>query len=322
MTQRKPAVWTMTASPFERARDAAFARYGVAVEHRFVEVAAITGRAHVSVCGEGPPVLMVIGGGGPGALWAPLMAELHGYTLYAVDRPGFGLTTSIRHTTAGLREQSVGFLEGVLDGLGLPRAAVVSNSMGSLWSSWLAIDSPARVGPMVQIGCTATILGTSAPTAMRMIAVRGLGNAMMKLEPPGTRQTLRLMKRLGDPVDDAPEINDLMLACQRLPSYAPAWLSLLHAALRLTGARPEVELGADELRRITQPVQLMWSRNDPFAGPDIARRAAETLPLAELHVVDGGHLPWLSHASVVGDLARRFLDTHVRAISEPATGPS
>lgn len=309
----------MAASEFEHAQEALFARYHLSVEHRFVEVPATNGRAHVMVCGDGPPVVLVIGGGAPGALWAPLMAELPGFTLYAVDRPGFGLTDPVAHSAGMLRRQAVEFLEQVLDGLELPNAAIVANSMGGLWSSWLSLDRPDRVTSMSQIGCAATMLGTSAPAPMRMLAVRGLGRLMMRLEPPSPRQTLRIMKRLGDPVHDTPEIRDVMVACQRRGPYASTWLALLHATLRARGARPAIALGAAELARIRQPVQLIWGRDDPFGAPDVGEKASTILPNAELHVIEGGHVPWISHASQIGGLVTPFLLAHAAPHSSKAS---
>src|SRR5436309_5604237 len=109
----------MEAHEFRQAQAALFPRCRLDPETRLLDIPAVGGRAHVSVVGSGPPVLLVIGGGAPGAFWAPLMAELDGFTLYAVDRPGFGLTDAVRHTTAGLRSQAVNFLDQLLDGLGL-----------------------------------------------------------------------------------------------------------------------------------------------------------------------------------------------------------
>ena len=296
---------------FRQAQTALFARFGINAKARVVDVPAVGGRAHVSVVGSGPPVLLLIGGGAPGALWAPLMAGLNGFTLYAVDRPGFGLTDAVHHTTTSLRQQAVSFLDQTLDGLGLAQTAVVANSMGGLWASWLALDRPERVTAIVQIGCPATILGTSAPLPMRLLSVRGLGKIMMRMEPPSPRQATRLMERLGDPVDHLPEVRDLMVACQQLDSYVPTWLALLHAALRLRGPRPEVALGADELARINQPVQLIWGDRDPFGTPEVGANAAKMIPDAELHVVPAGHIPWMSQADRIAELATPFLAAHL-----------
>ena len=130
---------------FIAAQNRLLQRTGVQAESRFLEVPAISGCAHVLVSGEGPPVVMVPGFGDPAAMWAPLMAELDGFTLFAVERPSFGLTDSVRHTTSTFRTLAVRFLEQVLERLGLEQPAFVANSIGSTWSIWLALERPQRV---------------------------------------------------------------------------------------------------------------------------------------------------------------------------------
>lgn len=295
---------------FKQAQDGVLERYGIEAESRFLDVAAVGGRAQVLVAGEGPPVVMVMGGGGPGAFWAPLMAELRGFTLYVVDRPGFGLTDTARHTMDSIRPLAVNFLEQVLDGLELKRPLFVSNSMGSLWSSWFAIDRPERVAAMVQVGCAATILGTSAPAPMRLLAVPWLGKLMMRMQPPSEKQVVRVVGMMKEDVSELPELRDVMLACERLPSYTPTWLALLHAVVRLRGARPEVALDASELGRLSMPVQVIWGEDDPFGGLDVGERVAEAIPDARFHSIPGGHTPWVSEAPRIGELARPFLFEH------------
>ncbi|MGD8898372.1 MAG: alpha/beta fold hydrolase, partial [Acidobacteriota bacterium] len=157
----------MGTSEFEAAQERLLRRVGVAAESRFVDVPAVSGQAHVLVAGRGPAVVMVPGFADPAAMWAPLMARLEGFTLYAVDRPSFGLTDRARYSTATIRRLAVTFLEQVLDALGLERPAIVANSIGSLWSIWLALERPRRLATMSHVGCPAFILGTSAPLPMR-----------------------------------------------------------------------------------------------------------------------------------------------------------
>lgn len=132
----------MAAREFEKAQREVLARFRVKAESRFVDIPAIDGRAHVLVAGDGPAVVLFNGIGCPAAMFAPLMAELPGFRLYAIDRPGCGLTDGILSTTATLRQQSVSFLEQALDQLELECPAFLANSMGSLWSTWLALDRP------------------------------------------------------------------------------------------------------------------------------------------------------------------------------------
>ena len=80
---------------------------GVDAESRFVDVPSIAGRAHVLEVGEGQEVVMLNGIGTPAAMWAPLMAELPGLRLLAVDLPGYGLTDTTEGIADDLRESVV-----------------------------------------------------------------------------------------------------------------------------------------------------------------------------------------------------------------------
>jgi pimeloyl-ACP methyl ester carboxylesterase len=58
--------------------------------------------------------------------------------------------------------------------------------------------------------------------------------------------------------------------------------------------RPRRVLSADELARVTVPTLVAWGRRERFATVDDARTAVTRMPDATLHVVDGGHVPWLT----------------------------
>lgn len=75
----------MSVAIYTQAQERLLARCGIDAESRFIDVPAVDGRAHVHNTGEGPPVMMMIGAGAPTAIWAPLMAELTGFTLYTVS---------------------------------------------------------------------------------------------------------------------------------------------------------------------------------------------------------------------------------------------
>lgn len=283
--------------------------YGVDAESRYIKVPAVTGHAHVLRAGAGPPVVMVPGFGDPAAMWAPLMAELGGFSLYAVDRPCFGLTGSAEHRAATFRSLAVEFLEQVLDALELERPLFVANSIGSLWTISLALERPDRVTAMVHVGCPAFILDTSAPMPLRVVSLPLVGRALMALSPPSARQVEAFARQVArEDLSRLPEMVDLLVAAQKMPGAQAAIRRLLRAVLRLRGARPEVALPAGQLARITQPVLLIWGSEDRFGGPGVAEEAARIIPRAELRVVDGaGHVPWLGQPAGVADAARAFL---------------
>ena len=113
-----------------------------------------------------------------------------------------------------------------------------------------------------------------------------------------------------------------MIAMRKLPRTDPALRELLHATLRLRGARPEVGLTAAHLGQISQPVQLIWGQNDPFGSPEVGRRAAGLIPQAEFHMIpETGHVPWVDHARQVGELAAPFLAAAAAPAGIGARGP-
>lgn len=293
---------------FEQAQQRVLDRYRVDVESRFVDVPRIDGRAHVLVGGEGPPLVMAPGGGLVAALWAPLMERLDGFTLYAFDPPGHGLSDPATYRAGTIRSTAVEFLGQLLDGLGLERAPFAANSMGGLWTSWLALDRPDRVSAISYIGCPALMLGTSAPLPLRLGTIRRLHQLVERLQPPSPKQVERLGRMAGEPLDELPELRDLLLAAERLPAFSSQLFDIHRALVRVRGARPEVALTAERLAGVTQPVQLIWGDHDPFGSPAVGRRAAQIIGDAECHVVDGGHGPWFTGSGAIAPLLTRFLD--------------
>jgi pimeloyl-ACP methyl ester carboxylesterase len=108
-----------------------------------------------------------------------------------------------------------------------------------------------------------------------------------------------------------PELIDLLVATERLPAFRQMFLSTVHTLLRLRGTRPEKRLTADQISKIHQPTLIFWGENDPFGSPDIGKAMVESMPDGELHIVDGGHTPWLTQAKRIGPIARKFLRRHL-----------
>lgn len=292
---------------FSQAQAAVLDRYDVTVAERWLELPVVDGQAHVLISGEGPPVLMLNGIGLPVAMMAPLMSQLEGLNLHAVDLPGFGLTDTTPRLADDLRPNAVRFLTEVLDRLGLSRPVVVANSLGSLWASWLAMDRPERVAALAHVGCPAVVLQTSAPLPMRLLSSRPLGKVLMKLQGPSPRQVEQLAKMVREhPLP--PEIAQLILATERLDHFEDVFLATLNRLLTLRGNRVELALTEDRLESIDKPTLLVFSRNDPMGAAPIGRRMADAMMDAELHIVDGGHAPWLHHADQIAPLITSFIE--------------
>lgn len=285
-------------------------RYGVAAERHAVSVPCLDGQAHVLSAGQGPPVLLVLGAGPPIGTWAPLMAELGGFTLHAVELPGMGLTRRAPRTTGGLRRLAVDFLDQVIEALALRSPPVIAQSMGGLWSFWLALERPARVPALCAVGCPALLLGTSAPFPLRLASRPGISRLVQRLDPPSERQVDRFVRLAGEDFSRHQELARLFLAHERLPGNGDAFFELVRAAVRLRGARPQFAVDQEQLSRITQPVRLIWADGDPFGPAEAGRRAARILPQADFHLVPGGHAPWVNEPSRVAELVGAFVHRH------------
>jgi pimeloyl-ACP methyl ester carboxylesterase len=184
--------------------------------------------------------------------------------------------------------------------------------MGGLWSFWLALDRPERVAGVVQLGCPATILGTSAPFPMRLMSVPGLNQLLVKMMVPNSLEKAReLPAFMGHPKEVGANWPEAMAMCSyqfpRLPTFKTAWLSLMEWVLSLRGAKPDVQLGEEALRCVQQPVLFIWGSRDPFGSLEVAHRAREAVPNAALHEVGVGHLPWWDDADKCARLIREFL---------------
>ncbi len=292
---------------FEQTQAATLDRHGVVAERRLIDVPVLDGgRAQVLVTGDGPSIVLVNGIGIPAAMWAPLIAHVAGFTVYAVDLPGYGLTDPLPRLADHLRDDAVTFLEQVLDRLDVDDATVVANSLGSLWALWLAVDRPHRVRRMVHVGCPALAPGTSAPLPMRLLSCRPLGRLLMRIQPPSPAQVVQLAKTVHEhPLP--PEIADLILETERLPHFEPSFRAMLHRLLRVRGARPDVALGDGDLTAVSQPNLVIVGRDDPMGSRDAGERMVRALPDASLHVVDGGHAPWLDEPGRIAELTTTFL---------------
>lgn len=268
------------------------------------------GRARVLTGGEGRPVVLVIGGGMTAAMWAPLLPHLTGFTTHLVELPGAGLTDAVGYRRGELRTTAVQFLDRILEGIGLDRVPFVGHSMGGLWATWLALDRPDRVAAIAYVGCPALVLGTSAPLPLRLSTLTPLHRLVTWLDPPSPEQVDRMARTAQEDLRDLPQLRDLFVAAGRLPHAAAELHGLLRTAIRLRGARPDASLGAEELRQLRRPIQVIWGEDDPFGDPRVGRRMIDLVADGELHLVSGGHGPWFSHADEVGPPLARFLAAH------------
>ncbi len=215
------------------------------------------GRLFAERVGSGP--VEVVGLHGWARTRADLIRALPGVSLLAFDLPGFGASPEppAAWSTADYAELVAGAL-GELD-----RPPILAgHSFGGRVAVRLAAARPEALRGLVLAGVPLyrPDAGRATP-AWRFRAARWAGRH--GLLSPGRMEQFR--QRYGS------------------EDYRQA-----RGVMREVLVRAVNESYADDVARITCPVELVWGSNDTAAPLEFARRASEVLPHARLEVIEGG----------------------------------
>ncbi len=271
-------------------------------------------RVHVLEKGAGPPMILLHGTGVAAGFFLPLLAELDGVRAIAPDLPGRGLSDPIDHPRRHFRTAAVGWLDRLLDVLGLEETVLLGHSAGGVWATWYALAHPERVGRLVLVGPPA-FPGTRCPLPHRVLATPGLGRLAAGLVPPGRESVLRFAAVMGERATLVrhPDLIDLLVAMRRDPVAESAARDEIHALvsplalLTPSGFRRRTRVRPDELGRLTMPTLLVWGRDEPLGGVAVARGVTDLIPSAKLAVLPGGHAPWLGQPAQTAVVILDFL---------------
>jgi 4,5:9,10-diseco-3-hydroxy-5,9,17-trioxoandrosta-1(10),2-diene-4-oate hydrolase len=297
---------------YRQTERALWEHYGMRPAERFVELTSPAARLRVLEVGVGEPVLLVHGLIGPGG-WAPLVRELRGFRCVILDRPGWGLSSSIDYSRYSYGSVTADLLAGVLDGLGIDRAHVIGGSIGTLRALRLAASYPSRAGRLVLMGTGPLLAEMRLPTMMRAIA-SPLGALMIRRTDAGMLRSILRQSGHATSLADGripEEFITWRVAASRETDAMRSERAMLRGGI-VDWARPGWRRGVvfDEsaLGRLTQPTLYVYGTNDGTAPVEFARKVAGALPHGELHVVEGGgHEPWFEDVDGVGSRVTRFL---------------
>lgn len=119
-------------------------------ESRWIRVGDIN--THYVVGGEGPPLVLVHGGGATGGWgeWGSLLERLAGhFRVYAPDLAGYGRSDKPRanYTTRFF----TGFFDAYMEAMALGRASLIGHSLGGGVSLAYALNHPERVEKLVLV---------------------------------------------------------------------------------------------------------------------------------------------------------------------------
>lgn len=248
--------------------------------------------------GTGDPVLL-IHGSGPGvsalANWRTVLPELSkDHRLIAPDVLGFGYTERPEGVTYDLATWTE-HLVGLMDALGIERAAVVGNSFGGALALNLAVHHPQRVSRLVLMGA----LGVPFPITEGLDAVWGFEPSFESM-----RHLMDLFAHDRSLVTD--ELAQLRLAAATRPGVQEAFRAMFPAPRQRSVEA--MTIPDQYLRELTQPTLIIHGRDDEVIPLSTSMRLHELIDDSQLHVFGRcGHWVQIEHAAAFTRLVGDFL---------------
>jgi pimeloyl-ACP methyl ester carboxylesterase len=261
-------------------------------------------RLHVAEAGDpaAPAILAVHGW--PQHWWAwrgviPGLAETH--RVICPDLRGLGWSGQPDDGDFA-KERLADDMLALLDALGIERAGYLGHDWGG-WTGWLlGIRAPERFARMMVVSIVhpwssraATLLNFWRALYQYPLATPLLGPALVR-----DGRAVRMM--LGAAMDDATA--GVFAEVLREPARARA-SSLLYRHFQLREL-PALAAGRYAGARIDLPVKVLFPRGDGLLHPAQLAGLERHAPLAEVELVDGGHLLLDERPELVSDRARAW----------------
>lgn len=256
--------------------------------------------------GEGAPLVMLHGSGPGVSAWfnfrynLPVLGQR--FRVIAPDMPGFG-DSELPELDEVYTSVAARRIVGLLDELGIEKAAFIGNSMGGAVTSQVAYQFPDRVQRMALMGSG----GLSVPT----------------FGPDPSEGFKRLFEFLGDPtrenmtawvramVFDQKLVTDELIDERMANALAEGAIGRMKA---IFGSMFDPEKAARSVPLWTQahtirtPTLLMWGRDDRMLPYDQAHFAIRRMPDVELHTFSNcGHWVQVERKAAFERVAAEFL---------------
>lgn len=247
---------------------------------------------------DGPPLLLVHSIGTSRTIWEPaahLLADA-GVRVVTCDLRGHGATSVPERSTAEAPWTVADLgrdVLGLLDALGLPRAAVAGVSLGGLVAQWLAVDAPERVSHLA-VCCSGARFAPASMWHERAATVREQGTGVLADAVIARWFTEAFAARRPEVVAEV----RATLEATPAEGYAGAAEVLAAADLR------------DDLPQITAPTLVLAGAEDPATPPDDhAVPMAAAIQGAELLVLEAAsHLAPLERPEATADALLALLE--------------
>lgn len=256
----------------------------------------------------GPALLLIHGLGSRCEAWentATRLAAL-GLRCIAIDTPGHGLSykgAGFDYTAAG----HAALLAALCDALGEAQLDVAASSLGGLHAAAFAATCPARVR-------TLTLVGSIGLQAMTPERCNWTASYLHDMSRAGVEA--RLKRGVFDPglfteayFEETFRLNNSAGAAESFAAISRYYAD---------GINEDVQLEALAAVSDRVPILLLWGKDDPTVGYDVAEHALARLPNATLVGIEGTrHMPQIERPAISAHFIARHLGRELPLPTEP-----
>ena len=253
------------------------------------ETAVVDGtRVRHFVAGEGPPVVLLHGGGVDAAAvsWRHVLPSLAAErTVYAPDWPGYGESDAPAETPTVAYYVDV--LDDLFDELAVDEAVLVGVSMGGGIALGTALDRPERVSRLALVDSYG--LGGTIPAARlaAWFSNSRLSPLVWKLIRRRPRLAASFTRAMVHRPNMTPALAADVVREAGRPTAGEAWRAFQREEVRRSGLRTNY---LDRLPDLPVPTLVVHGERDPLIPVEWAVRAGSLIPDAEVRILpECGH---------------------------------
>ena len=251
----------LAAKLLSRPRDVDWQKNAASLRHadrsRFVEVAGI--RVHYQEAGraDAPAVLLIHGFCASNFVWGDVLLAIAeaGYRVVAPDLVGYGFSEKPRRGEYTIEAQARVII-GLLDKLGIARAALVGSSYGGAVAAMCALDYRERIERLILVGAVSNNEVKSQPL-LRLAASPVVGDLLSPVLIDSRRLMQWRMRKVY-----AGENSHLLDAERLWAHHRPLRAANTHRAILRTLRRWDAARLEREAHLITQSTLLVWGEQD------------------------------------------------------------